>query len=161
MGKVELWSGLGQAGPLQRPEIVSRKENLAHERTGEERIPAFERIQNKIRPGVFSAGKLIFSNSDDRRNFGRGSELSVRSDLNGFSAGPLHVSFNFPLVGLELDMLYPEIVLPLQSDEEVENSPHLCSRFPHAGFEACTLNIHNAICDTDLVADIVHGEIWF
>jgi hypothetical protein len=103
VGELDLWLTRRQLGPLQRMERVFRKENLPYERAGEDRILTLERAQDQIRTGGFCTGELILANGDDR--FDLGGELGVRGDFDGFALNLANVALEFPLVGLEPDML--------------------------------------------------------
>jgi hypothetical protein len=115
VGKTDPRSSLRQARPLQHLKVIVGEENLPYERAGEERIPTLESVQDKIRTGGFSVGELVFTNGDDGCDLHCWRELSKRSDLNGSAADFLHASFDFALVGIEPDMLYPKRLSPSET----------------------------------------------
>ena len=99
IGKADIRLGLWQVGPLQRLEIVARKEDLSYEGAGEKYIPTLESVQDKTRAGTFGLGERFFTDSDDRRDFRRCNNLGVRNDFNGSTTSFPHVSFDFAMVG--------------------------------------------------------------
>ena len=112
---------------------MPRKEYLPYERAAEERIPAFESVQDETGTGVFGESELIFADCDDGRDFRRGRDLSVRSDFDGFATNFVHASLDFTSVGIELNMLYPK-----KKKKEVREMPIRIKNksspgFPNAG----------------------------
>jgi hypothetical protein len=140
-----------------------RKENLPYKRAREKGISAFERVQDKVRTGVFRTGELFLANCDDRSNCG--GELSMGNDLSGATLDPLHVSFNFALVCLEPDVLQSarnvfDATRPHRSDamrEDMKNKPHLSIGLSETGLEAGGFKVYSALLDLNFTADVVLG----
>jgi len=89
---------------------VSRKEKFPYERAREERISTLERVYDQTRTGGFSTVELFLANGDDR--FDLGVELRVRNDSGGFAINTANVALEIPFVGLEMDVLWSQRVVP-------------------------------------------------